>query len=89
MSPNSSPANRKPAPRRSRACSLIVEAFTLRVGDRIEFSGANRHLWWPITEIEDKPKTRVITLDTGLGNRPVIRVRTTTLVARAPRENER
>lgn len=89
MPPNNNSENRDSVPRRSRAGSLVVEASTLRVGDRIEFSSANRHLWWPITGIEDKPKTRVITFDTGLGDRPVIRVRKTTLVGRSPRENER
>lgn len=65
MPPNISQENRDPAPRSSRAGSLVVEASTLRVGDRIEFSGAARRVWWPITGIEDKPKTRVITFDAG------------------------
>ncbi|MGH2867461.1 MAG: hypothetical protein ACRDNK_07830 [Solirubrobacteraceae bacterium] len=89
MSPDTRSESRNPALRRSRAGSLIVEASTLRVGDRVEFSGATRRVWWPITAIEDKPKTRVITLDAGLGQRPAIRLSKTTLVGRAPRESER
>lgn len=89
--PNESSESPESVPRRSRAGSVVVEASTLEVGDRKEFSGATRRVWWPIAAIQDKPKTRVITLDAGYGygHRPVIRVRKTTLVGRAPRQDER
>lgn len=87
--PNESSESPESVPRRSRAGAVVVEASTLEVGDRMEFSGATRRVWWPIAAIQDKPKTRVITLDAGYGQRPVIRVRKTTLVGRAPRQDER
>jgi len=81
--------SRPDAVRQSRSGSLLVEASTLQVGDRMEFSGVGGPIWWPITAIEDTAKLRVITLDTGFGQRPAIRVRKTTLVGRAPRGSER
>ena len=73
--------------RRTKDGGYIVPAGDLRVGDRLRFSGHGMVVWERIYRFTEVPgaKTRRIHFGPGRG---FDRTRRTTLVARAPREDE-
>jgi len=74
---------------RSRGGGIITTAGELRVGDRLEFMGAARAVFFPITECEDTPKMVRLTINTGhFSPAQTVRMRKTTLCARGLREGE-
>ena len=81
------------AERRTRDGGYIVPVDSLRVGDRLGLKavGGGRHTWWPIVALDEKPKTRRVYIDLGAFSprTEVGLLRRTTMVARAPREEER
>jgi hypothetical protein len=77
-------------PRRTKDGGYIVTVDDLRIGDRIRVSGVARPLWFPISEIEEKPKSRRVWVRAGQFSiqMEIGLLRRTTHVARAPREGE-
>jgi hypothetical protein len=73
-------------PRRTKDGGYIVPAGELRVGDRLRFAGLGEVRWGAIYEFTETPgaKTRRIHLYGDV----LVRIRRTTLVARAPRKDE-
>lgn len=74
--------------RRTRDGDYVVPADELRVGDRLVFTTPNGRRQVLITAIEEKPKTRVLTVAPAELTPWTERLRRTTLIARAPREGE-
>lgn len=77
------------APRRTREGAYIVAVDELRVGDREPQSAVRAAEAHAIAAVEEKPKTRVLTIAVGRFSPPLERrMRRTTMVARAPRKEE-
>lgn len=75
---------------RSRGGGVITEADDLRVGDRLEFHDRHtaRSKFFEIVEREDTPKMVRLVIYADLYGQQQVRMRKTTLCARALREEE-
>jgi hypothetical protein len=76
--------------RRTSDGGYIVQVNELRVGDRLGLTAGQGHVaWMPVLDIVEHPKTRTVTIGFGAGGIDApSQMRRTTLVARAPREDE-
>lgn len=77
--------------RRTSDGGYVVPVDSLEVGDRLRFSaGRGRPMWWPILAITESPKTRSVEVGIASSGHVIhrMRMRRTTLVARAPRKDE-
>lgn len=64
----------------------LVPVDEIRVGDRIRFGGSNRGTYYSVESIDDKPKTRAITVRIGdYAGTHTIRPRRDTVIAITPR----
>lgn len=80
-------------PRRTHDGGLIVPVDDLEVGDRLRLHRKGERLgtWWDIVRIDETPKSRRVFVDFGVFAREaeVGLLRRTTMIARAPRKDER